>query len=419
MFLCEISVFSAEPYTEESFYLTAFPVIVLLLVCLLTFSLFKNFSGRKKSLKAKKESEQEARKVIEKEDEIVFLNTQIEAEKKRYQSIMESVRRQNETNSEFYSAIASGSEKNIEQAMKKLVPEIEKVLIKSFAKGERITIDELGIDFNRQKVLTLEKSVLFEGFDKDKSDKKIFFFPVKGEQQNIGAVIILLKDECQTDDSFIMLLNNFGYILSTKIIRNKYEKYTQDFQQNLILSLVNILELYDKNEKGHSERVAKTAVEIGEALKLPQSDIIKIYWVAMIHDIGKIFLPYSLRSKRGRMTAKEFELFQNHSLWGEKIICTNDELEDISSCVRHHHERWDGKGYPDRLEGKNIPIISRIITVADSYDNIRYRSYESMKTEDDGEALERIAQNSGKALDPEIVEVFLKLKSDEKEDGIH
>jgi HD-GYP domain-containing protein (c-di-GMP phosphodiesterase class II) len=130
----------------------------------------------------------------------------------------------------------------------------------------------------------------------------------------------------------------------------------------------------------------------------------------MIHDIGKIFLPYAIRSKRARMTLKEYELFQKHSIWGEHIIGTNDELDDIAKYVRHHHERWDGKGYPDRLKGLDIPLISRIITIADSYDNIQFRSVDALKIKDDTETIEQIKLNSGKVFDPELVSTLIDIK---------
>jgi HD-GYP domain-containing protein (c-di-GMP phosphodiesterase class II) len=407
IFLSEISVFSLDD-SANTFNTVVSPILLIVLCSLLIFLLIKLIKYKKMTRQINEKLDQKTNTLTEKDNYIKELENLLDDEKNIIQHINSKNTKQKYQQIQLVSAIAASDIKKIENLMSETLPDVEKILLKSFEKGQRIKIDELSIDMNKKKVLSLEKSVLFE--DYDESGKKIFFYPVKGGQQNIGAVILLLKNKTDTNEALINYLNDLAKLLSTSIIRQKYEKYTEDFQKNIILSLVNILELHDENEKGHSERVAKMAVDIGEALKLQQSEIIQLYWVAMIHDIGKIFLPYAIRSKRARMTLKEYELFQKHSIWGEHIIGTNDELDDIAKYVRHHHERWDGKGYPDRLKGLDIPLISRIITIADSYDNIQFRSVDALKIKDDTETIEQIKLNSGKVFDPELVSTLIDIK---------
>ncbi|AKI98260.1 metal-dependent phosphohydrolase [Kosmotoga pacifica] len=176
----------------------------------------------------------------------------------------------------------------------------------------------------------------------------------------------------------------------------------------MILSAVRMLEIHSPYTKGHSERVAKLSSILAKQLGLQRDEVTEIYWAALLHDMGKILVPADILNKTGKLTREEFEIVKMHPIWGADVLGNIRELKNIALYVRHHHERFDGKGYPDGLAEKDIPLASRIIAVVDSYDSMIYdRPYrKALKKED---ALEEIKRCSGTQFDPEVAKAFLKL----------
>jgi len=127
-----------------------------------------------------------------------------------------------------------------------------------------------------------------------------------------------------------------------------------------------------------------------------------------MHDIGKVGVPDSILLKPGKLNDIEWETMKSHSEIGYKILSTSNTTAEIGKFVLHHHERWDGKGYPDGLKGENIPIISRIIAIADSYDvMVNERPYKTaMKKKD---AVAELRRCAGTQFDPNLVESFIKI----------
>ena len=132
-------------------------------------------------------------------------------------------------------------------------------------------------------------------------------------------------------------------------------------------ALVQTLEESDRYTAGHSRAVATYSRDIAEKLGLPMDEIERTYLSGLVHDIGKIGLPASLLNKEGRLTLDEFREMERHSEIGERILSKVEAYSDIAVIVRHHHERMDGEGYPDKIAAGEIPLISRIIAVADAY----------------------------------------------------
>jgi diguanylate cyclase len=166
--------------------------------------------------------------------------------------------------------------------------------------------------------------------------------------------------------------------------------------------------LYEKNsrEEAHSKRVSKLSSAIGEALGLPESEINKIKTAGLLHDIGKMAISNEVLEKNGPLDAAEWEEIKRHPETGYRILCCVTEMADLAEAVRQHHERWDGKGYPKGLCGKEITLAARIICVADSFDAMTsVRPYRSgMPVQ---EAREELQRQMGTQFDPEIVRVFL------------
>ncbi|UXF00663.1 metal-dependent phosphohydrolase [Fervidobacterium riparium] len=176
----------------------------------------------------------------------------------------------------------------------------------------------------------------------------------------------------------------------------------------MILTIIRILEYHDPYTKGHSKNVANLASLLAEKLGLSDELIRKTYWAALVHDIGKIVIPSTILNKEGKLTIEEFEIIKKHPVYGHDFLSTSADLRELARYVYHHHERWDGKGYPSGLSGEDIPLISRIIAVADAWDAMRSsRPYRKGLSKED--ALKELIEHSGVQFDPNIVRMFVKL----------
>jgi len=149
-------------------------------------------------------------------------------------------------------------------------------------------------------------------------------------------------------------------------------------------------------------------MSIAKANGCPQDEIAKLNVSGNLHDIGKIGIPDSILLKPGRLTDEEYEIIKKHPVIGSNIIGHFGMWTDEQSIIRHHHERFDGKGYPDGLKGEEIPLLARILSVADVYDALTTdRSYRRKMP--DHVAVKIIRENAGSQFDPKIVNIFLKL----------
>jgi len=197
--------------------------------------------------------------------------------------------------------------------------------------------------------------------------------------------------------SISVLVNN--YYTNKKIIENK-----NNTQNSIIISLVKMLELFDSYTKGHSENVAILSKKL--AVKIGIEDVDSAYWAGMVHDIGKILVDRNILNKNTKLNFKEYETIKMHPYWGYEVLKKSDELKDIAEYVLYHHERYDGTGYPYGLKGEDIPEISQIISVVDSYDTmISKRSYKEPLTIE--EAIIELNSMKGTQFSPKMVDVFV------------
>ncbi|HBW38867.1 HD-GYP domain-containing protein [Desulfosporosinus sp. BICA1-9] len=192
--------------------------------------------------------------------------------------------------------------------------------------------------------------------------------------------------------------------------RHAFQLYV-DMRENYLSTveaLVQALEAKDTYTSGHSARVGKLAVAIAEGLEMSDEKIESLKYAAVLHDVGKIGVSETILNKEGKLLDSEWEAIRSHPVIGQTIIKSIKFLFDIGQVVRHHHERFDGDGYPDGLKGGEIPLESRIIAVADTYDAITSdRSYREGSTHD--EAIAELRRVAGSQLDPKIVEIFCKV----------
>ena len=199
----------------------------------------------------------------------------------------------------------------------------------------------------------------------------------------------------------------FGPLL---LARYSFKLYIE--MRSLYLSTIQALnktvEAKDPYTSGHANRVEKFAVELAKAYHLPFESIQNLKTASILHDIGKIGIHDEILNKASRLTQEEYQEIMRHPAIGAEIISKVNFLSDITTIVKHHHERYDGKGYPDGLSGEDIPIEAAILTIADSYDAMTSdRPYRTAMTPE--EALSELQKNAGTQFHPDLVKVFVSI----------
>ena len=190
---------------------------------------------------------------------------------------------------------------------------------------------------------------------------------------------------------------------------NKREREIQKrLFEETALALANAIDAKDAYTHGHSTRVAEYSRKIAELAGKSEQECEEIYYAGLLHDVGKIGVPEAIITKEGRLTDEEFEMIKKHPAFGADILKDISEYPYLSIGARHHHERYDGKGYPDKLVGTDIPDIARIIAVADSYDAMTSkRSYR--KTIPQQKVREEFVSCAGTQFDPQYANIMLHL----------
>ena len=188
-----------------------------------------------------------------------------------------------------------------------------------------------------------------------------------------------------------------------KIENGKKEVYLET-----IAALVSAIDAKDRYTRNHSKNVARVAVILSQVLKLSAREIQTIEYGALLHDIGKIGITETILNKNGKLVYEEFEIIKNHPVIGVKILQPVDFLHSIRAIVHSHHERIDGKGYPNGLKGEGIPFEARIVSIADAWDAMTSdRSYrKGMPIE---KAMYELQEHAGEQFDAHMVKSFMKM----------
>lgn len=272
------------------------------------------------------------------------------------------------------------------------------------------------------------QSVLHALFDGNKKDKDDNYHGPLIETMDTGVEFPMLE-ACisnHTDNSYLW------YLASTVLLRDEderpeyavgvyvgidkfkcIEKKLDSINVSIIRAFCRAIGLRDEYTKQHSENVASLMVKLAEFMKLSREAVTVSYLAGIVHDVGKIGVPERILNKPGRLTHGEYESVKRHAVKGADILSDIDGFEAIASIVRHHHERYDGTGYPAGLGGETIPLYSRMLSVCDAYDAMTtercYREPYGI-----GQALREINRCSGTQFDPEISRAFVDFVSSSK-----
>ena len=193
-------------------------------------------------------------------------------------------------------------------------------------------------------------------------------------------------------------------------LRSHAQTATKQLLNGLVHSLNAVLDAKDPYTAGHSERVARIAVLLGKQMGLSTALIGDLFLAGLIHDIGKIGVRDEVLWKPGKLTPQEYEEIKQHPVIGERIVASIEPFRRLCPAVRHHHERFDGKGYPDGLSGEAVPMLARVLGVADALDAMMSpRRYRPARSPIEIDAV--MTQETGKQFDPVVVTAFMAVRT--------
>lgn len=221
---------------------------------------------------------------------------------------------------------------------------------------------------------------------------------------SLGTVV-----KYEIDDNIYDCINK----AEEKVYRHKLLD-NKSIKRSIMDSLLKSLEEKNLETNEHAKRVTKYALALGQKLNFKISELDELILVARLHDIGKIGISEDILLKPGSLTSEEFEIMKTHTEKGYRIINASSELYTVAKCVLTHHERWDGNGYPLGLKGDEIPLVSRIINIADSFDVMtNNRPYKNTKSKN--EAIKELQRCAGTQFDPTLVYYFIEYINDIEE----
>ncbi|MGM0380346.1 MAG: HD domain-containing phosphohydrolase, partial [Bacillota bacterium] len=411
-----------------------------------------DISERKNKDKKLKQKKEQLIKLYEKltiyNEEVLAMNEELEGSLKqmndlnnRFKNMIELVSKTNSKNilneQDFFNDL-------LERAIE-IIPEADYGKIGLINNEDQFEfVDSIGHDIKILKNLKFDKKILFNKENSDVNHTTDYFFdnekiesekieflkglkPVKEslyinvlvEGTIAGRIGFDIKEGSQNEFSNITrrILESFSSLVSSFFTFKRFDDLQNNFTKEMLTSIIKILEMYDQYTKGHSENVAKVASAIAKEMNLSKKAIRDTYWAGLVHDIGKLLLPINILNKKGKLKESEYGLIKKHPIWGNKALKHSKELKPIAKNILHHHERWDGTGYPNGLKGDEIPLISQIIAVADSWDAMlskrAYRDSLSVK-----QAINEIKNNKDKQFSPEVVKAFLYIVENKKLESI-
>lgn len=250
----------------------------------------------------------------------------------------------------------------------------------------------------------------FEFFRRVKSSRRTCFTPILviTSVQGIENEVAVLQSGA--DEFLIKPIQ--PVVIRTRVqtmLRNRRLLDSLDEAESILFALAQTIEARDRETGNHCERLAALSVALGATLGLPQEDLLALYRGGYLHDIGKVAVPDSILFKEGSLSPADWDIMRSHTIQGELICRPMKSLAPVLPIIRNHHERWDGSGYPDGLAGEEIPLLARILQLADIYDAlISRRSYKPAMSMP--QAVELLTEEMRQGWrDPELVSVFCQM----------
>ncbi len=229
--------------------------------------------------------------------------------------------------------------------------------------------------------------------------------PLRFRENTIGLINVSTVDKHAYRSEDLKLLSAMAFQTAVAI---ENARLYEDLHSTFISTVYGLAMAIGKRDPytgKHTKRVMEYSTAIGREMGMKRSDLKKLQIAAILHDIGKIGIPDNILNKHDSLTKAEFNLYRKHPAYGEDLVKNIKQLDDVRPAIRHHHERFDGMGYPDGLSGYSIHVMARIIAVADSFDAITSdRPYR--KGLNQVHALEQLKRNMGTQFDPDIVKTF-------------
>ncbi|MFW6263048.1 MAG: HD-GYP domain-containing protein, partial [Thermotogota bacterium] len=385
----------------------------------LSFSLYLLLviSSLKKKVKANKADKEELKRLISKVDELTVSSNEAEMETQRlftnlelYENVIQAASRLIEMASQSDSD--EGFLKKLLEESVAIIPEAEYGSVVLIKDGEWRYVHAIGHDLELLNSLELKQEYFL---DPRNSDDTMYFdsnvFVIEGiERRNfripediypqfykatkrtnqtaimeidIGedmagtiALDTSQKSEAVFSNESLKMFGALGNIAATFMAFQRLNQMHEEFQKEIILSIIRMMEIHDEYTRGHSEMVAELSQEISLTMGYDEERVKEVYWSGLVHDIGKILIPGSILNKPGKLSSSEFDIIKKHPVWGYEVLKQSKYLFKIARNVRFHHERFDGGGYPDALKGDEIPQVSKILAIADTWDAMtRNRAY--------------------------------------------
>jgi len=203
-------------------------------------------------------------------------------------------------------------------------------------------------------------------------------------------------------------LNKYISRADEEMYRDKMDK-EGTAQKEFINSLIEVMKQKDIGTQIHHDRLVRLGAKFAKRLHLSLREVRDLHYTIKFHDIGKIGVPDRILHKKEPLTKKEWEKLKTHPILGYNILKGVRQFSHIADYILRHHEKWDGTGYPDGLEGENIPSLSRITAILDSYDTMTHKRLHDGDPKTKEQAMEELEKERGKQFDPELVDVFLQI----------
>jgi putative nucleotidyltransferase with HDIG domain len=231
--------------------------------------------------------------------------------------------------------------------------------------------------------------------------------PLVAKGQLLGVIDLNRKESGEKfTEHDLKLLTTIASQVSVAIDNARLYRMLQENSLRTVQALATTLEAKDRYTHGHSARVTEYSLMIADRMNLSAEDLEQLRYAAQLHDVGKIGVDEAILRKPAALTNEERDAIQEHPVIGERILAPLDFLSRVKDIIRHHHERWDGRGYPDGLKGRDIQTLTQIMAVADAYDAMTSeRPYRHAKSRD--EALRELGRCKGTQFAPDVVDEFV------------